>query len=63
LQNSIDLDRDDLTGPSRERLGQRAHPGTDLQDDIAWAEIRTLDEDIEQVQIDQKVLTVLGLWL
>jgi len=63
LEVPVDLDGQNRTGSSREGFGQRAHPGPDFQYDIARREFCAVDQQIEQIQIDQKILTVLGFRL
>jgi hypothetical protein len=63
LKIPIHFHRDHFACHDCKRLGQRPHPCTDFQNHIAWTQFRSLNKQIEQVQVDQKILTILGLRL
>jgi hypothetical protein len=59
----VELDRADTRARLRERQRERAHPGSDLDDAIAWTGTRLGGDRPGQVRVDQEVLTERFGWL
>ena len=60
-KRAVELDRVNVPGPVGEACGEHPQAGTDLEDDVSWAELgETLDHP-EDVLVDEEVLAELLL--
>ena len=53
---AVDLDTDDGPGLFCHERRHAARAGTDFEDDIMFRQFRTGDDELEDVQIDEKIL-------
>jgi len=55
-EGAVELEREDLAPGGRQRDGERAEPGTDLQDAVARSDPGVGDDRAREVRVDQEVL-------
>jgi len=58
VQVLVNFDGDHPTGVLSQQGGQRAHSGADFQNDILGTDFGRLCQDLDQVQVDQKILAM-----
>ena len=56
----IDFNRDDGCGLLGQKRRERTRARADLQDDVVAGDCRGVEQQVQQVQIDQEILPVLG---